>query len=613
MVACKSPTYLYQFRNSSRFYFRIRTLAFCHPHPHRGVKERYFVRSLLTSKYPEALFLANFIHRKLTEEFAMFKIHYENGEIANAMPMRGQHIKQIPIDLHFETLRLEHDLSNFLRERFRVYLKIAYQVLNNNFDLPPDFSNLRSVKESSIKTFYQSRPTEAVQQHVSLHANALNDFVKQYEAHHGSANTWQVYRDDALMMNKLIGEWKKLASGFQNFEMATLFNAPEDLTLHDAPQLFGLMTQMDAISKMFRKMDRQIRQDSEKEYAVQPLMEKFLHHKKTEAGRSALAQYQQSFSEFTKFFGADYSTHEITRKSALAFKDHLLTLKTNRTHGRSIDGRLGAKTMNRYLTNLNSFCNWVIDNELGLTSNPFSNVGFKLTNKNQLRRRRFSSTEIRTIESYQPVEAKEAKYFRHAERWCKLIAIYGLMRLNEISVLRVENIKVLDGIEFFDLNDHSLKTDNARRVVPIHSQLIKHGFLDYVQQMRLNGEKYLFPELHNKTVTKHPGDPISRSFNRTLLRKIGVSKSDEAARGLLVDFHCFRTTGLCLLKFVGAEGYVVKQLVGHDQSDDVTWGDYAGSQSTGLEQLKFVIELLDYTSDRWDMKPDDKEFRIHFD
>lgn len=613
MVAKKSPTYLYQFRNSSRFYFRIRTLAFFQFRPNRSDKERYFVRSLLTSNYADAVFVASFIHRKLTEEFTVVKIQFENGQIANAVPMTGKKIQPVPVELQAETLRLEHELSNFLRERFRVYLKIAHQALNNNLDMPPDFSNLRPVKESSIKTYYQSWPTDAVKHHVSLHTKALNAFVMQYEAHHGAANSWQVYRDDALMMNKLIGEWKKLANGFRDFEIATLFKIPEDLTMHDIPEMFGLMTQMDTISKMFRRMDRQTRQDAEKEHAVQPLMEKFLHHKKTDAGPSALAQYRQSFSEFTKFFGADYSTHEITRKSALAFKDHLLTLKTNRTHGRSVDGRLGAKTLNRYLTNLNSFCTWVIDHELGLTSNPFRNIGFKLTSKNQLRRRRFLSTEIRTMESYQPDAAKEAKYFRNAERWCKLIGIYGLMRLNEISVLRLENIKVRDGIDFFDLHDHSLKTDNARRVVPIHSRLIKLGFLDYVQQMRLNGETYLFPELHNKTIARHPGDPISRSFNRTLLRKIGVSKADEAARGLLVDFHCFRTTGICLLKFVGAAGYVVKQLVGHDQSDDITWGEYAGAQSTGLEQLKSVIELIDYTSDRWDMKPHDHDSRIHFD
>lgn len=56
------------------------------------------------------------------------------------------------------------------------------------------------------------------------------------------------------------------------------------------------------------------------------------------------------------------------------------------------------------------------------------------------------------------------------------------------------------GTPFIRNNDdeklgQSLKNEGSRRRVPIHSSLIKLGFLDYVQQMKQDGHTRLFPKL----------------------------------------------------------------------------------------------------------------------
>jgi len=59
--------------------------------------------------------------------------------------------------------------------------------------------------------------------------------------------------------------------------------------------------------------------------------------------------------------------------------------------------------------------------------------------------------------------------------WLPLIALHTGARLNEIAQLRVEDIKDIDGIKCFYINEeHELKTlknTNSMRYIPIHSAL----------------------------------------------------------------------------------------------------------------------------------------------
>jgi len=84
--------------------------------------------------------------------------------------------------------------------------------------------------------------------------------------------------------------------------------------------------------------------------------------------------------------------------------------------------------------------------------------------------------------------------------WMPLIALWTGMRLNEICQLRVGDILTSPkGNPFIYVNeiqeDQGLKNKNAIREVPIHPELIKCGFLNFVEHQRNNGENLLFPEV----------------------------------------------------------------------------------------------------------------------
>jgi integrase len=176
--------------------------------------------------------------------------------------------------------------------------------------------------------------------------------------------------------------------------------------------------------------------------------------------------------------------------------------------------------------------------------------------------------------------------------------MYSGQRLNEIAGSKLKDIGCREGIHYFDLTERHIKNKSSERLVPIHSKLISYGFLDYVKVCRERGDTYLFQDLHNKRKSAGRdgfGEPVSKWFNRTMLKNIGIDKEQELDELYLIDFHCLRKTVLNCFKNHGVSDYVVRQLVGHDKNDDITFDVVYGEGAvTQLSVLQRVIEQIDY-------------------
>ena len=84
--------------------------------------------------------------------------------------------------------------------------------------------------------------------------------------------------------------------------------------------------------------------------------------------------------------------------------------------------------------------------------------------------------------------------------WVPLLGLWTGMRLGECVQLRTDDVVQTDGVDVIlvrrdEEGDKRLKTAASERIVPIHSELKKIGFLKHVAAMRENGEIRLFPEL----------------------------------------------------------------------------------------------------------------------
>lgn len=171
--------------------------------------------------------------------------------------------------------------------------------------------------------------------------------------------------------------------------------------------------------------------------------------------------------------------------------------------------------------------------------------------------------------------------------WVPLIGLYSGMRLREIIQLSITDIRYEDEIAFMDINEDgegkSLKNHASRRQMPIHLELIKLGFLQYVESIKEQGHKRVFPYA-KPTAAGAPADLFSRQFARYLIA-IGIKHKK-------LSFHSFRHTFIDqAARQARLPDHMIKALVGHaDQT--ITFGTYGGRMS--MEELAEAIAKIHY-------------------
>ena len=124
--------------------------------------------------------------------------------------------------------------------------------------------------------------------------------------------------------------------------------------------------------------------------------------------------------------------------------------------------------------------------------------------------------------------------------WVPLIALFSGLRLHEIVQLETVDIKKIDSNYFFSIDDGpynlekimALKNEHAQRLVPVHNELVKIGFLSYLEQIRSEGHQKLFPHFKMKKIGQKSG-LFSVWFNDGLLKSLD-------AKTEFTTFHSFR-------------------------------------------------------------------------
>jgi integrase len=150
-----------------------------------------------------------------------------------------------------------------------------------------------------------------------------------------------------------------------------------------------------------------------------------------------------------------------------------------------------------------------------------------------------------------------------AAYWLPILALYTGARLGELAPLSADDIRRDDatGVTFIDIAEDEargarLKTQSSRRVVPLHPELEKLGFLRLVEERRTTDgpTAALFPLL-----TRGPrggyADQWSKWFGR-YIRGIGIANPDRV-------FHSFRHSFKDALRAAGVSEDINDALTGH--------------------------------------------------
>jgi len=200
---------------------------------------------------------------------------------------------------------------------------------------------------------------------------------------------------------------------------------------------------------------------------------------------------------------------------------------------------------------------------------PAANLGLKLDNKCTYGM--YSDSEVNKM----LIEAGKEKGWK---KWIIFLAVFSGARRGEIAQLRVKDIKFDDDSEryYLHITDEagSIKSKNAIRQIPIHSNLINKGFLKYTQSIK--GTE-LFKGL--------TPDAITRWFT-SFRDKNKIPKFDDFENRKV--FHSFRHTFITKSRGAGNPIDHIQQVVGHEKINSGTTDRYSHRQP-----LKVVLPVVD--------------------
>lgn len=194
-----------------------------------------------------------------------------------------------------------------------------------------------------------------------------------------------------------------------------------------------------------------------------------------------------------------------------------------------------------------------------LGRSPWEGLDIDVTDS--VKRRPWSDAELRRFFlqplflSYElPIDRKAGN---HAAYWIPLLGLFTGARVTELAQLRTEDVLHADQLPVIRIaeaaEEQRVKTDAGTRLIPVHNELIRLGFLDYVRSSEKNGSVWLWPDLPRRE--GKAGGYFSQWFGQTR-RALGFSKYP--------DFHCLRHTVRTQLAEADVPEPTIDALLGHE-------------------------------------------------
>ncbi|MCE5973418.1 site-specific integrase [Sinirhodobacter sp. WL0062] len=325
-------------------------------------------------------------------------------------------------------------------------------------------------------------------------------------------------------------------------------------------------------------------------------------HNERSAGGSTLApktmaEHRNSVRMFNEFMGSDLAVSSITKKNVIDYKQALLKTPnryTMRFPGLTLPQAIKAnaklkepfpplapKTINmKWLSHLSSILQWASNNG-HIETNPAQGIRVDTGSKVHLEPSYlpFTKDELKKIFGDQ-IFAEPRHY--GLNQWALLVMLFtGVRNSSEMARMKLENIYEEQGVPVFFLAEAS-KNQRSKRLVPIHDDLVKFGFLEYVEGLRRSGEKLLFPEWAERT------DKVNDWFNNTYLVNLGLKSRKKV-------FYSFRHTLATELARAGVPRELSKMISGHAPQEVASVYIHASPitlMAEALNKVKFDLPIF---------------------
>jgi integrase len=145
--------------------------------------------------------------------------------------------------------------------------------------------------------------------------------------------------------------------------------------------------------------------------------------------------------------------------------------------------------------------------------------------------------------------------------WLPLLGLFHGARLEELAQLRRGDVTERDRVPVLAIRHDEgtqLKNAQSQRLVPIHSELLALGFVEYTRSAAKAESDRIFPRLT-------PGGK-DRKLSHHWSGRFGEYRKAVGIYRRWLDFHSFRHTVATRLSDAGVAAELIADLVGHEQA-----------------------------------------------
>ena len=339
----------------------------------------------------------------------------------------------------------------------------------------------------------------------------------------------------------------------------------------------GIAVDAEAVAPIAKTALREMRTSGTQ---FEELIKLWIAKKKDGRPLKTVASYKADMRAFATFLhdrGKDW-VEEVTNDDWLDYADH-------------VEKTEHPKTALRKVTSVRTVFNYAAEKRKLQIENPCTRVSIAGTDAAEKPRLPFTIEHLETIfnspvyrEGFRPRgRGGEAFY------WLPLLACFSGAREEELGQLRVEDVRKEHGLGWCirisdEHPEQHLKNFGSRRSFPLHPELERCGFLEYVESQRSKRCGWLFEELKPDKYGIRTAS-FSKLFNRYLRSKLKITDKHRT-------FHSFRHSFKDACRDARVPRVEHDAITGHRSKDDVSSG-YGGEQYP-LKPLFIAMRKVKY-------------------
>jgi len=207
--------------------------------------------------------------------------------------------------------------------------------------------------------------------------------------------------------------------------------------------------------------------------------------------------------------------------------------------------------------------------------------------------------------------------YQDAAYWLPILLYYTHATLNEIAGLRTDEVHIDDAVPNLVIKNNDLRAEdgvdggekNIRRgrMIPLHEEILRLGFAEYVEAIRSEGHAALFPELYlnEARVGGHQFRNIAWGHMRNWIG-LHMPIPVNVMSGKKADMHSIRSLGSSFYAKSEAPDFMRADVMGHARTGTNALHYSKRAQTHGVDQVlaeykTFMARFTDVATDH--LKP----------